>query len=304
MLVLLASRELYKACVRALYRVHVITIQRYHQPSVSKALDIKNQDLAMSAPTTDNDNTASFKPFKLLSFDVYGTLIDWESGLYAAAQPLLTHYSPTTNTLSREEFINLYNTLEGAQQNETPEMKYSEVLSTVYQQIASTLSQPPPPQEEADEFAASIKNWKAFPDTVDALKRLKKHFKLVVLSNVDRDSFATSLPELGGEGIFDAILTAQDIGSYKPDLNNFEYLLKEVKERFGVEKDEILHTAQSLHHDHIPAEIMKMRSAWISRKDATIGSEDDEFVKVGAWEWRFNTLGEMADAVEKELGGV
>lgn len=258
----------------------------------------------MSAPTTDNDNTTSFKPFKLLSFDVYGTLIDWESGLYAAAQPLLTHYSPTTNTLSREEFINLYNTLEGAQQKETPEMKYSEVLSTVYQQIASTLSQPPPSQEEADEFAASIKNWKAFPDTVDALKRLKKHFKLVVLSNVDRDSFATSLPELGGEGIFDAILTAQDIGSYKPDLNNFEYLLKEVKERFGVEKDEILHTAQSLHHDHIPAEIMKLRSAWISRKDATIGSEDDEFVKVGAWEWRFNTLGEMADAVEKELGGV
>lgn len=190
-------------------------------------------------------------------------------------------------------------------------MKYSALLSTVYSQIASALSLPEPSQEEVDAFSASVKDWPAFPDTAEALQRLKKHYKLVVLSNADTTSFTASLPKLGGEGVFDAVLTAEVIGSYKPDLNNFEYMLKEVKERFGVEKGAVLHTAQSLFHDHVPAEQMGIRSAWISRREAAIGVDDDEDdeddgvvkEKVGAWEWRWDTLGEMADAVEKDFEG-
>lgn len=106
---------------------------------------------------------------------------------------------------------------------------------------------------------------------------------------------------MGPEGTFDAVLTAQEIGSYKPDLRNFEFLLKTVRERFGVEKEAVLHTAQSLSHDHVPAAEMGIRSAWISRGEAAIGvgESEEEERNMGNWEWRWNTLGEMADAVDE-----
>lgn len=244
--------------------------------------------------------------FSLLSFDVYGTLIDWESGLYAAAAPLLSQPSPTfTTPLSRSEFLRLHCSLETEQQAATPGLLYSALLSTVYLQLASALSLPAPSQADADAYGASIKRWAVFPDTADALRRLKKHYRLVVLSNVDAASFASSIGSLGGEGTFDAVLTAEAIGSYKPDLRNFEYLLREVQGRFGVGKEQVLHTAQSLSHDHVPAAEMGIRSAWISRGEAAIGvgESEEEDRGMGNWQWRWNTLGEMADAVEKEFEG-
>lgn len=235
---------------------------------------------------------ADLKTFSLLSFDVYGTLMDWETGLHTAALPLLTQL-PTP--LPRTEFLKIYAELEHAEQTATPALKYSSLLSAVYLKLASKLSLPAPSQEDVAAFGASVKNWPAFPDTAPALQKLRKYYKLVVLSNVDEASFRTSLPRLGGEDTFDAVLTAERIGSYKPDLRNFEYLLGEVKERFGVGKEGVLHTAQSLFHDHVPAENMGIRSAWISRGDATIGVEEG----IKGYEWRWDTLGEMADAVEK-----
>lgn len=251
----------------------------------------------MSAPAPPSLTT-----FSLLSFDVYGTLMDWETGLYAAAAPLLAKPSPNCTTpLSRSEFLRLHCSLETEQQAATPGLLYSALLSTVYMQLASALSLPPPSQAEADAYGASIKDWLPFPDTADALRRLGKHYKLVVLSNVDAVSFATSARKMGPEGTFDAVLTAQEIGSYKPDLRNFEFLLKTVRERFGVEKEAVLHTAQSLSHDHVPAAEMGIRSAWISRGEAAIGvgESEEEERNMGNWEWRWNTLGEMADAVDE-----
>ncbi|KAF2248290.1 HAD-like protein [Trematosphaeria pertusa] len=153
-------------------------------------------------------------------------------------------------------------------------------------------------KEESKAFGDSVGKWPVFPDTVEALKRLSKVYKLVVLSNVDNTSFSASNagPLQGFQ--FDAALTAQDIGSYKPDLKNFEYMLKEVKERFGVEKEQVLQTAQSQFHDHHPSKEIGLKSCWIYRPGAIMGNREDP-----VWDWKFDTLGEMADAVEKELAG-
>ncbi|KAF2187359.1 haloacid dehalogenase [Zopfia rhizophila CBS 207.26] len=232
----------------------------------------------------------------LLSFDVYGTLIDWETGILDALQPLLKKNNKTD--FSRQYLLQVTNELESPQQSKTPEMIYSELLATILPHIATKLGiKEPPTAEESKAFGDSVGKWPAFSDTVDALKRLHKHYKLVVLSNVDRESFAkTNAGPLEGFP-FDLVITAQDIGSYKPDLRNFEYMLKEVKEKFGVEKSEVLQTAQSQFHDHHAAKKMGIKSSWIVRRGATMGNRPEEI-----YDWKFDTLGEMADALEKELG--
>ncbi|ORY04468.1 putative hydrolase [Clohesyomyces aquaticus] len=232
--------------------------------------------------------------YKLLSFDVYGTLIDWESGIIDGLQPVLSKSGIGTK-LSRSEILTAVLEAETEQQQKTPNLKYSELLSTIHPAIVKKLGCDPPTAEESKAFGSGVGGWAAFPDTVPALKRLSKHYKLVVLSNVDNESFAQSNSGPLGGFPFDAILTAEDIGSYKPDPRNFEYLFKYVKEHFGVEKEQILHTAQSQHHDHHAIVKFGVKSAWIKRDGARIGAKDRE-----VFDWKFATLGEMADAVEKE----
>lgn len=236
--------------------------------------------------------------YTLLSFDVYGTLIDWETGILTALEPLLTaaHQKDPTISISKDAILEIYHDLEKQQQLETPDMPYSEVLTRIYPKIAERLNLPTPSNEEAETFGQSVGRWPAFPDTVDALRRLSKHYRLVVLSNVDKASFSAS--NAGPlEGFkFDRIITAQEVGAYKPDLRNFEYMLKTVQAEFGVRKAQVLQTAQSQFHDHHPAKKMGIKSVWISR-GGTMGNREEE-----VYDWKFATLGEMADAVEKELG--
>ncbi|KAE8350503.1 HAD-like domain-containing protein [Aspergillus coremiiformis] len=231
--------------------------------------------------------------YHLLSFDVYGTLIDWETGVWNAIQPSL---KATNIQISRQNYLNIYHELEKAQQSQTPDMPYSQLLATIHPQLTSRLGLNPPTMEESDQFGESVGQWPAFPDTVEALKRLSKHYKLVVLSNVDRESFQkTNAGSLEGFP-FDLVITAQDVGSYKPDLANFEYMLKAVKGQFGVEMDLVLQTAQSQFHDHQPAKKMGLRSVWIERPGALMGNLENPI-----YDWRFDTLGDMADAVGREL---
>ncbi|KAI5920246.1 HAD-like domain-containing protein [Camillea tinctor] len=235
---------------------------------------------------------AKLSDFDVLSFDVYGTLIDWETGILANLQPLLD----TNNAnFSREKLLDVVHECERTQQAATPTLKYHELLRTIHPQIAKKLGLPEPSSDQSEAFGTSVGSWPAFPDTVDALKRLGKHYKLVVLSNVDLESFAKS-NEGPLEGVkFDLIITAQDVGSYKPDLRNFQYMVKEVQEKLGVPKERILQTAQSQYHDHHPAKAMGMHSSWIVRPGAIMGNRDSL-----VYDWKFNTLGEMADALEKE----
>ena len=235
---------------------------------------------------------AQLSDYRLLCFDVYGTLVDWEGGILAAFQPTL---DANNAQFTREHLLTVYHELEREQQSRTPNMPYYEVLTTIHPHLAQRLGLAAPSQAESTAFGESVGNWPAFPDTVAALRRLSQHYKLVVLSNVDRASFAkTNAGSLDGFK-FDLVITAQDAGSYKPDLRNFEYMLKTVRTTFDVQPERVLQTAQSQFHDHHPAHKIGIRSVWIERPGATMGNLSENI-----YDWRFNTLGDMADALDAE----
>ena len=202
--------------------------------------------------------------FAALTFDCYGTLIDWESGMLAALRPTFAKRRPD---LADEALLEAHGRLEHEIEAAHPKMLYSEILRRTYLALATECGIVPD-EAEAARYASSIRDWPAFPDTAAALQYLKRHYKLVILSNVDRISFQGSLPKLGVE--FDAVLTAEEIGSYKPDRRNFHYMIDKLAQ-LGVGKDKILHTAQSLFHDHVPAKEIGLATAWINRRHGKTG---------------------------------
>jgi 2-haloalkanoic acid dehalogenase type II len=177
--------------------------------------------------------------------------------MFAGLQPLLARL-PTPNPYINDKFhtLSALQNFEWEIQRSQPCLRYNELLPLAYKAFAAFLSLPEPSEEEAHDFGSSVGSWPAFPDTIAALQALKKYYKLVILSNIDNDSIARTLagPLAGAE--FDAVFTAQNIGSYKPDMRNFQHLVDELNGILGVKKEEILHTAQSLTHDLIPAKIM------------------------------------------------
>lgn len=247
----------------------------------------------------------SITSYRCLTFDCFGTLINWETAVYDRLQPLLSQL-PTSHPLynDRPATLKAFVRHESRIQSRQPDELYDKVLASAYGDLAVELGLEASGDEKT-QFGTSVGDWAAFPDTVEALKRLKKHFKLVILSNVDRHSFEGTLrgPLSGIE--FDAVYTAQDIGSYKPDLRNFTYLIEHCKSDLGVEKDEILHTAQSLFHDHVPAKEIGLATAYIERSneiDPVMGGKLGDFQDKVNLSWHFITLGEMAGAVEAAHG--
>ena len=183
-----------------------------------------------------------------------------------------------------------------------PGLKYSTLLSESYFKLAGTLSLPQPPQAEADALGASVGQWPAFPDTVAALNRLKKHYKLVILSNVDKESFSHVLCGSLANVEFDAVYVAEQIGSYKPSLKNFQYLLGHVKEELGVEQGQVLHAAHGIESDHVPCKEMGMTSAWIARGETTgPGSTIKSMGDRATPTWVFEDMMEMAIAADEDF---
>jgi len=203
--------------------------------------------------------------FKVLSFDCYGTLIDWETGIWEALQPML---ATASNKLGREAALEVFARHESAQEKAEPDMVYSELLAVVHEYMAEELGAPANPSFDKA-FGHSVPHWPAFADSAKSLAYLKQHYKLVILSNVDRASFKASNKKLGVA--FDAIYTAEEIGSYKPDPRNFAYLLEHLKSDLGLSAKDDLHTAQSLFHDHAPAAKLGLARAWIDRRQGHAG---------------------------------
>ncbi|MGI4943551.1 MAG: haloacid dehalogenase type II [Janthinobacterium lividum] len=232
--------------------------------------------------------------FRVLTFDCYGTLIDWEGGIYTALQPLLRQ---SGSALSRDAVLELYATHESDQQALTPGMPYCDLLAVVHRRLAAafgvSLS-----EAAHQRFGASVPDWPAFADSASSLQYLKKYYQLVILSNVDRESFAGSNKRLGVE--FDAIYTAQDIGSYKPDRANFDYMLDHLGER-GVAAGDILHTAQSLFHDHAPAKQVGLASAWIDRRHDQGGWGATMPAPGSRYDFRFTSMADMVKAHQEDL---
>jgi len=233
--------------------------------------------------------------FKTLTFDCYGTLIDWESGMIAALAPLIERVG---RPISRDEILAAHARHESAQQLQTPTRLYRDVLAIVYKRLGEEWGAPPP-WDECVAYGRSVGDWPAFPDTVEALTYLKQHYKLVILSNVDNESFARTNLRLGVT--FDAILTAEDIGAYKPSLSAFEYLIDKLGV-MGIDMDGVLHTAESLFHDHAPANRMGLTSCWIHRRSATGGfGATMEPERMPRYDFRFTSMAELAEAHRNEV---
>jgi 2-haloalkanoic acid dehalogenase type II len=237
------------------------------------------------------------RDFKVLTFDCYGTLIDWETGIWDAFQPLITDNA--RDDVLRGDTLEAFARFESIIESESPGMPYPEVLEGVHRAVAGHFGLQSTPELES-EFGRSVPNWPAFPDTADALRFLKSRYRLVILSNIDRRSFAASNRKLGVE--FDAVCTAEEIGSYKPEPANFDYLLAHLQRNFGLEKSDILHTAQSLFHDHVPASTLGLATAWIDRQRLSESGHwgaTARLKEIPSTDFLFHSMGEMASAVKK-----
>jgi len=319
----------------------------------------------------------SLSQFKVLIFDVYGTLVDWETGIYHALSPLHVNLN---QEWSKSDVLLAFSSVESDLQAKNPTALYSNVLARTYVElsrrirgqpglpeasgntaaptvvssrrdagpeassssgvsqvgttssVSKTVLSPVTNDDDDDDgdgdgdgatvthaspaaatFAASLATWPIFPDTIAALTKLSSSsssslgldLKLVVLSNVDRASFAHTRAALERGFAFAAVYTAEEIGSYKPDLRNLEYAVTRLQaEDPSLEREQILVVAQSLPHDHVPARALGLSSVWIDRSGAltcldgegvpTARTAKETFAK-----WRFRSLGEFANAVEE-----
>jgi 2-haloalkanoic acid dehalogenase type II len=236
----------------------------------------------------------TFDRFRALSFDCYGTLIDWEAGIVTGLRRWL---DGRRADIDDEALLAAYAELETGVQAADPAAPYPVVLARVLARLGER-SDVPVTAAEAEAFGGSVGDWPAFRDSPEALERLARRFRLIILSNIDRASFARSNARLGVK--FAAVLTAEDIGSYKPDPRNFEALLGRAAD-LGVAKDELLHVAQSLFHDHVPAKAIGLSTVWIDRRAGRTGTGATPAVPADVRpDWTFPTLEAFADAVDEE----
>lgn len=201
--------------------------------------------------------TLDLTRFDAITFDCYGTLIDWNTGVLGALRRILGERAAET---SDSDLLSLYGRFEHDAEKPTPagHKSYRDVLREVIDCFGRHFGFTPTAVQR-DALPASIKDWPAFPDTPEALRTLKRRYKLAVLSNIDRDLFAWTAPKLGVE--LDALVTAQDVGSYKPGRAHFDEGLK----RLGLPRERVLHVAQSLYHDINPARELEYSTVWVAR---------------------------------------
>ena len=233
-----------------------------------------------------------FGEFRVLTFDCYGTLIDWETGILA----VLRLWAVGVDIWASDgEILRVFGEAESAAEHDLPTALYPDVLRATFARISKHFGRPED-SATAEVFGKSVGDWPAFADTIDALKRLQRRFKLIVVSNVDRASFARTQKRLGI--IFDAVVTAEEVGAYKPDAKMFRRALEVAKE-FGAEPKNILHVAQSLYHDHVPAKGFGLKTVWVRRpsKAGELGATRDPGVEVRP-DLVVGSMKELADVID------
>jgi putative hydrolase of the HAD superfamily len=235
--------------------------------------------------------------YKALSFDCYGTLIDWEAGIAAVLSPWAREQGLD---LSDEDLLLAYADNEAAVERETPTALYPQVLATAFRRTGDRLGHPVS-EEWARRLGDSVPDWPAFGDSADALARLAKHYQLIILSNVHRDGFAGSNRRLRGD--FAAVITAEDVGAYKPAENHFR-ALDATLTQLGVDRAELLHVAQSLFHDHVPAKREGLPSVWINRRHDRPGwGATPEPSGEWSYDLELASMGDFAEAVDRAFAG-
>jgi 2-haloacid dehalogenase len=201
-----------------------------------------------------------FTRFEILTFDCYGTLVDWEAGILSALRRILSAHDKKADDAT---LLKLYGDFE-QRSEEGPFRSYREVLESVVRRFGTELGFTPS-AEQALSLPDSLPTWKPWPDTVAALRRLKTRFRLAILSNVDDDLFAATRPQLGVE--FDEVITAQQAQAYKPSRKLFELALR----RINAPAHRVLHVGQSIYHDVIPAQALGLATVWVNRPSAQPG---------------------------------
>jgi len=201
-----------------------------------------------------------FSRFTTISFDCYGTLIDWESGILPVLRTLLGNHG---QSLPDAALLELYGEFE-AEAESGPYQSYRDVLQAVVRAFANRLHFEAS-SAEIRSLGESVRAWPPFPDTVRALRELQKRYKLAVISNIDGDLFAETRKHLGVE--FDGVITAERARSYKPSINNFQIALRTL----ALSPDRLLHAAQSIYHDVVPARSLGISTVWVNRKSARPG---------------------------------
>lgn len=202
-----------------------------------------------------------FESIRLITFDCYGTLIDWENGMLAAMRPM---FSRDGRKVDDARLLELYGDIE-VELEARPYLPYRQVLAQAVQEMGRRLGVEVSPQQ-GGEFAESLTRWKPFIDTVPALQSLAKRFQLAIISNVDDDLFAETRKKLPVDFAF--VITAQQMKSYKPSHQNFHEALR----RSGLEKSQLLHAAQSLYHDIAPANALGIANVWVNRQSVRPGA--------------------------------
>jgi 2-haloacid dehalogenase len=199
--------------------------------------------------------------FKVLTFDCYGTMIDWETGIFSALRPILAAHNAE---IADSALLELYSELElTAEQGEF--LRYRDVLQSVVRGVGERLGFVPT-EAEVRSLPESLAKWQPFPDTVEALRKLKSRYLLAVMSNVDDDLFAATAPKLGVA--FDQVITAQQAGCYKPCMRMFQL----AEDRIGARREHWLHVGQSIYHDVIPAQSLGIAAVWVNRPSPRPGA--------------------------------
>ena len=228
-----------------------------------------------------------FSRFEILTFDCYGTLINWEDGILRCLHRILAAYGKDADDAS---ILRLYGDFEARAEQGTYRC-YRDVLQSVVKQFGEQLGFAPTDYETRS-LPESVPNWKPWPDTVSALRELQQRFRLAIVSNVDDDLFAATLPQLGVK--FDQIITAQQAGAYKPSLKIFELALR----RIGVPAHRVLHVGQSIYHDVLPAQSLGLATVWVNRPSPRTGVGAVK-VAEGHPDLQVSSLAELATAAAR-----
>lgn len=259
------------------------------------------------------DNTTPLTGYKALSFDCYGTLIEWEANLIKALEALIK-LLPADHAYAVDPKLALvrHGEIASSIEQSDPTRLYNHILVDSMKQLAAELGvdESKITETEYEAMATGPGRWPPFADTIDALKVLKNHYKLIILSNVDNANIQQTVSGPLGDVEWDAVYTAEDIGSYKPTPKSFEYLFRRARDELDVdvEKGELLHVARSLAVDHSAAKAMGFKSCWISRGGDTkegqgVGGDYERMVREGeaSFQWKFDTLGDFSKEVERQF---
>jgi len=235
----------------------------------------------------------SWSEFRLLTFDCYGTLVDWETGILG----VLTPWAAAHQLAARpEELLAAFGAAESAVERERPQTVYKDILRESMGRIAASFGKTAR-TEEREALAKSVGDWPVFADTPAALRALKNWHKLMVVSNVDGDSFARTATKLGV--VLDGFVSAEQVGAYKPDRRMFDRA-RAVARDWGVPPQQILHVAQSLYHDIVPAKGLGWSTVWVDRRAGRAGGATPKTSGDVAPDLRVTSLGELVELERAE----